>query len=102
MGDVLKVCKMAQAVRTFKASQVIMNHKMRKQVQTIFLFIIILNRITLSLCFHDSNYHIALYNLFMHSSLTNQKQDILLSIEEIALSYETYYAQVCILTKCYL
>ena len=42
-------------------------------------FYYILNKITSSLCFH-SNFRIALYNLFMHSSLTNQKCDILLSI----------------------
>ena len=54
-----------------------------------FLFIIFSNlcsNLTLPRCFHGnfsvlhSITSIALYNLFMHSSLTNQKRDILLSI----------------------
>ena len=37
------------------------------------------SNLALPRCFH-SNFRIALYNLFMHSPLANQKQDILLSI----------------------
>ena len=38
------------------------------------------NKITQSLCFHSNCFRIALHNLFMHSSLTNQKHDILLCL----------------------
>ena len=49
---------------------------MHKQVHRNFLFYYVLNKITPSLFFY-SNFCIALYNLYMHSSLTNQKRDIL-------------------------
>ena len=80
--DVVKVLKIEPAVseshlRTFKTSQVPINHEMHEQVHTIIYYI--LNKITKLICFHG-NFRIVLYNLFMYSPLTNRKRDILLSI----------------------
>ena len=75
-SDVLKVLKIARVVGecNLKTS----DHKARnaRASSDDFFIYCILNKITPSLCFH-SNFRIALYNLFMHSSLTNQKRDIL-------------------------
>ena len=96
-SDVLKVLKIAQAIgecnlRTFKTSRVTINHEMHEQVHTIFyllysrFFYNLVFKFGASRCFHGnfsvvhSITSIALYNLFMYSSLTNQKRDILLSI----------------------
>ena len=82
-SDVLKVLKIARAA---------INHEMQEQVHTIFyllysrFFYNLVFKFGASRCFHGnfsvlhSITSIALYNLFMHSSLTNQKRDILLSI----------------------
>ena len=90
-SDVLKVLKIARAVgecnlRTFKTSRVTINHEMHEQVHTIFylLYSRFFNNLVFkfgaSPVFPWQLLRIALYNLFMHSSLTNQKRDILLSI----------------------
>ena len=96
-SDVLKVLKIARAVgecnlRTFKTSRVTINHEMHEKVYTIFylsysrFFNNLVFKFGASRCFHGnfSVLHpitsIALYNPFMHSSLANQKRDILLSI----------------------
>ena len=60
---------------TFKTIRVTINHEMHEKVYTILYLLLF----TPSLCFH-SNFRIALYNLLMHLSLTNQKRNILLNI----------------------
>ena len=83
-SNVLKVLKIARAVgecnlKIFKASRVTLNQEMHVQVETIFYLLCTQNEmITSSLCFH-SNFRIVLNNLFMHSSSTNQKRNILFS-----------------------
>ena len=62
-------------LRPFKTIRLTINHTIHEQVYTIFYLLLF----TPSHCFH-SNFRIALYNLFMHSSLTNQKRNFLLSI----------------------
>ena len=88
---VLKVLKIARAVgecnlRTFKTSRVTINHEMHEQVHTIFyllysrFFYNLVFKFGASPVFPWQLLRIALYNLFTHSSLTNQKRDIFLSI----------------------
>ena len=84
-SDVLKVLKIARAVgecnlRTFKTSRVTINHEMHEQVHMIFYLLYSQICVQIWRSVLHSITSIALYNLFMHSSLTNQKRDILLSI----------------------
>ena len=74
--------------RCFESSQNCTSHR-RVQYYYYYIldfFIIWCSNLALPQCFHGnfsilhSITSIALYNLFMHSSLTNQKRDILLSI----------------------
>ena len=57
----------------FQTSRVTINHELHQEVHMPFFIYDILSKITHLLCFHI-NVRVALYNLFTHSSLTNQKR----------------------------
>ena len=86
-SDVLKVTCYLRLVQFENFQNITSDHKSRnaRAGSYDFLFIIFSTKL-LHRCFHGnfsvlhSITSIALYNLFMHSSLTNQKRDILLSI----------------------
>ena len=73
--EVLRVLKIGECnLITFKTRMTI-NQEMREQLHNYFVFLVYSIP---PLCLH-SNFCVVLYKLFMHSSLTNQKRDILLS-----------------------